>query len=187
MTKKRNRTGPKRKAGPREPNGRRERNYVVREQEQSAVSVAIEARKRIFGMTEQQARQQDAATVIGRMHMEGRLSREQVDTATRVLEVRNAWQRAMGVARDFVEPRPETAGSGQQTPDEWAKARKDDYAAMKAVIEEACYQYRTRLPEKAIELFVFRDIEAPFMDGELRTTLNMLHRHFFIARRQKAA
>lgn len=185
--RKKSKAGRPRKEGPREANGQRVRSYVKAESERSAVETAIEARKRVFGMTEAQAKDPDAGSVIGRMRMEGRLSRDQLDAAQRFIEVTNGWQRSIDSKPHHNQPRAEVTPDGEQTHEDWCQDKRKAFADMQAALEEVCQETRSQLPRKALDMIVLRDIEVPHFDGELRTALNRLHRHFFERRSKKAA
>jgi hypothetical protein len=185
--KRKNKGGRPRKEGPREGNGRRDRKFVATESAQAATATAFEARERIYGMTKEQARDVRATSVIGRMEMENRLSRDQTDAARRYLEVRNAFQRAMGIKPEYVDPPKEGAGDGKQTYEQWCQAKRADHALMEEIIAEACSEAKTDLPRKALDMIVTRDIAVPPLEGDLRMVLNRLHRGLFAERRRKAA
>lgn len=179
-----------RKNGVREPNGRlsRKKEHVeVREWEtaREARSVALEARQRVFGISEAEASDPFAGTLLGRMHQQGRISTAQIDAAGKYTEVRSAYHRAIDATPWHDEKR--IGGEGTKTHEEWAAEVKERHEAMDAVISEVCREERSTLPRTALENIVVRDVQMPFLDGYLRSVLNRLHQHFFVDKRRAAA
>ena len=188
--KRKNKGGRPRKEGPREADGRRDRKFVAAENAEAAKAITVtatEARQRIYGMTKDQARDPRATSVIGRMEMQGRLTRHQTDAAQRYLEIRNAYQRAMGITPEYVEPRREGPSGFSASPEAIVAHARTAHDDMDALIAEVCTEEKTMLPRKALDVIVVRDIEMPPLDGVLRLVLNRLHRGLFAERKRRAA
>ncbi len=75
--------GRPRKAGPRYANGNRKESFVREETEKEARSVVIDARQRIFGMTEDQAKSDLAGTLLGRLYMAKHITKQQFEAGER--------------------------------------------------------------------------------------------------------
>jgi hypothetical protein len=179
--RKKRRGGRPRKQGvAREPNGR-----VSRSPDASrSFREAILARTRLFGVTENQAADAMAGTVIGRMVLQKALSRDQFYAAQKYIEVRHAYLRAIGAKPDFREPLPDTEGDGDY--ESFCRRARSIFASMQEVITELCIEQRSPAPASALDIFITRDTYLPHLEGDLRLALNRLARYFFEGR-QKAA
>jgi len=88
------RAGRRRKLVMREANGRQIRSSQAA-LERETQAVMVEARQRIYGLTEEQAKSPDAVTELGRLRLRGRLSQSLYAAGTYWLEVRAAAQAAL--------------------------------------------------------------------------------------------
>jgi hypothetical protein len=170
------RAGRKRKTGPREANGRLKRSYVSAREEAENAAVALEARKRIFGLSERQARDPLASTVVGRLCLTGGITMAQHDAALRWLQTRNAYQRALAAKTDYTEPKPEVSGTG--TYEDFCAAARKRHADMERALSDHMVEARSPGGKAALDVIVRRDIDMPELYGDLRLALNCLARHF---------
>jgi len=167
---------------PREPNGRisRRRIHIMDRQEMTqreAQSVAIEARMRLFGLTAEQAKQQEGGTVIGRMRQARELSADQAEAASTYLSARNAYHRAIGAVSDTGRiPLPEAEGCG--TYEEFCQMARTRWDAITEVLQSVMIEIRSPAPVSALDHFAVRDVYVAELVGDLRVALNALHRHF---------
>jgi hypothetical protein len=163
--------------GPREPNGRLDRKWRETESAREARQTVTEARQRVYGLSEGDARKEEAMTVLGRLSLTGEVSNEQLDAAKRWQEIRNRYRLAMGIAPDYAEPGPETEGSGLML-DEWVHRVRAQYRLMCEELDQLCIELRSPAPKAALDVIVVRDVEMPELVGALRLALNSLARHF---------
>lgn len=184
------RAGRKRKPGPREPNGKLSRNRRdwTGETERAAVATAVGARVRLFALSEDQAKQPHAGTVVGRMYLAGQLgdlrddherASRRYSAAVRYQETRHRHQVATcSPVPDYrghraeVEPEPiapEKADERQASNWKWLKDYHDD---MMEVIGEG-------LPRQAVQQVIGRDIDMPYLRPVLLAALDRLAKFFF--------
>jgi hypothetical protein len=179
----------RRNVGPREPNGRASRKIADVQSrdwlaEKEARSVAVEARQRVFGVTEEEAKDPHAGTLLGRMLQRGELSQAQMDAANRYIEVKTSFQRSIGCPPVHDQTRPE--GETTRTYEEICAEARRKYEDTMDIVKEACHEARSEGPRTALENIVLRDIQMPFLNGHLRSVLNRLHAHFFAISRKAA-
>lgn len=174
--------GRKRKNGPREPNGRVNRAWLTTQTEKAAMETAVDTRKRLFGLSETDAKQGFAGSVVGRMVLANVLRRDQYDAAKRYLEVSNAYQRAIGAVPDFTQPREGFATSDD--PDKAWKAfcghARRAYSDMMGVLRDLMQEQRSPASLSALDVFLVKDCHEESLVGSLRVALNALGRHFGI-------
>ena len=166
--------------GPREPNGRLLRGWQVEETERAATQVAVDARMRLYGLTEAMARQGEAGTEVGRMKLIGALSQDQYDASQRYLETVNAYQRAIGAKPDYTQPRDDGGGS-VGTYEEFCRTARSNYEAMQHALRDLMIEVRSPAPVSALDVFVAKDVYMPELEGDLRLALNTLVKHFGIS------
>jgi hypothetical protein len=171
----------KRAIGLREPNGRLSRRAkAVSERranaERDVMRPAVEARMRVFGISEADARRQEGGTVLGRMYQAKAITLDQCRAGERYAEVRNAYHRAIGAQPDGGHPPAEGNGDGDYATF-CANARKT-HEAMMSALQSLCQEQRSPAPISALDVFIVRDIHHSLMVGDLRLALNCLHRHF---------
>lgn len=141
------------------------------------MTTAIEARMRLFGLSEVEARLPEASTVIGRMRLCDDLSFDQYFAALRYIEARNAYHRAIGTVPDTGrEPAPLTPGAA--THEDFCRVAGRRWNAVRAAIRQVCQDQRSPGPASALDHFLIRDCHVPELVGDLRIALNALHRHF---------
>lgn len=178
----------KRMAGLREPNGRLSRRKAeverrTAETEREAMATAVEARMRVFGISEADARRQEGGTVIGRMYQAGKLTIDQMRAAERYGEVRNAYHRAIGAPSDTGK---QEGGAGGSDYAAFCAGARRDWSAMMAALQAICQELRSPAPLSALDQFVVKDMHVSHMVGDLRVALNGLHRHFAMGRKVAA-
>lgn len=161
----------------REPNGRISRSTEICKQ-------AIYARMRLFGLTEKSAGSYLAGTVVGRMVMQGSLTRDQYDATIEYSRRRNAYQCAIGAKADYKEPRPDHEPDGDF--ESFCRKAKLDHAEMIEALSELCVSLRSPAPMSALDVFVVRDIYESTLEGDLRLALNRLVKTFFEAKKNAA-
>lgn len=140
---------------------------------------------RIFGLSEEDARDQKAATVIGRLYLTGELGKRPYsdhmwDAAQRLMELREAYKRAIK-APDALR---NTVGAGGNAPEtdayaSWCRNAIRQYEdATKAVsAENALFPNRGKNFHAALDYLVFRDEFHQHLVGDCRLALNALHHH----------
>jgi hypothetical protein len=181
------RRGRKRKAGvPRTKSGRISRASEA----QAEHRPGIEARMRLFGLSEKDARDQKAATVIGRLCLTREISQGQYDAAMAYLDLYDAYKRAIK-APDGLR---NGTGAGGDVADtdayaQWCRttiARHD--AAIRAVQREnAVLRHRGCNLVAALDYMIRRDQFFAHMLGDCRLALNALAQHFGLAQGREAA
>lgn len=176
--KKRKGGRPRKQNVPREANGRVSRTYAAA----SAYKAAIEARARIFGLSEKDASDQKAGTVVGRMALSGTISQDQYEAAQKYTEVRNAYLRAIYAKQDYKEPRPEVEGDGDY--ESFCRRAREIYDGMQDALRELCIEQRSPGPVSALDNFINRDVFLANLEGDLRLALNRLSRLFFEGRKK---
>lgn len=173
------------KPGPRTPSGQLSRSkdaraWITNQDERAAMAPALEARQRLFGLSEKDAKEGAAGSVVGRLLLNKVIRRDQYDAAKRYLEVRNAYQRAIGAVPDFTQPRDPFAASDD--PERAWKAfcghaRKAHDALLKA-LGDLMASERSPAPMAALDVFLVKDVHEPSLIGPLRMALNALGKHF---------
>jgi len=140
----------------------------------------ILTRMRLFGLTEKDARDQKAATFIGRLQLTKAVSQAQYDAAQEYLAVREAFQRAVK-SPDALRT---GSGGGDQgespTYAEWCqRAIKRYEAANKAIMDEQClFPNRGRNLLAGLDYIVCRGETHWHLVGDCRLALNALVHHF---------
>lgn len=171
--------------GPREPNGRLDRTWREKDTAKSAVQTVTKARQRRWGLSEVDARKEEAMTVLGRLKLAHDASgdraigidRDQYQAAEEWQKIRQCYQRAKGFVPDYVEPRSEEGATGKPYED-WVAEAISRYDAMAEVLTELCVSLRSPAPKAALEVIILRDHEMPELVGALRLALNALAKHF---------
>ena len=96
--------GPRRKAGKREPNGQLSRQPAERnarhldgldQEQQSMIAVGIEARQRVWGVPVGLSRDQMAGSAVGRMCLQGHITRAQYEAALAYIAEREEYSRCI--------------------------------------------------------------------------------------------
>lgn len=154
----------------------------------------IALRQRMFGLSEQDARDQKAAAYVGRLSLAGRknnadgLTEAQYNAAQDYLKAYEAFQRAVK-SPDALRTgegailSPESEGYA-----DWCQRAIDRFEAMqKAIKREQClHENRGANMFAAIDYLLVRDMELPHMIGDLRLALNAIGHHLGTIPRPKA-
>lgn len=168
---------PRKIGAPRDGAGRIDRNWIKDESERNAMSVALEARMRIFGVDAEAAKQPNITDVLERMVINKALDRRQADALIAFRTAHNAYQRAIGAKPDTgTEPRPEIAGSG--TWEDFVASSVARWERMKDAIErlrrqQASYGHQCK-PWAALTCFVVWNQHDHKLTGDLRVAANAL-------------
>ena len=184
------RRGPKRKAGKRTASGRLSKSNgeviarlaaVHDQQERETLSVGLEARARVFGIDPRHSRDQMAGSVVGRLTMQGDLSREQYDAAQSWLSTLRAYRQAISAPRGMGAV-DLNAVRGDATDVEsvgWYDRCCERMRAARAAIQQE--QDALRLKANlwaAVDLMLDGDLMLPHLIGDLRLALNALAHHY---------
>lgn len=177
--------GRPRKAGPRYANGNRKESFVKEETEKEARSVVIDARQRIFGMTEDQAKSDLAGTLLGRLYMAKHITKQQFEAGERYAH--DVWRYSvtvLGVTPTVQAQNMLKVKGHQGDDDETARARalriKSEYLKAEAVamsggrMVESTLLHTCVTEEKALEDMPMSQL------GLLRRGLQDLARHYGI-------
>lgn len=176
------------KEGVREPNGRISRTGIRHEE---ANRVAIRARMRQLGITENQAMDQKAGSFIGYLALLGPddgLSEIQYQAAVAFHELYLQYQRAMkapGAQYD-----PYAVGGEGMDPDayaEWAKGVLEKFDSARKTVMEAQFQNKSENLLAAADYVLMRDQPVHNLIGATRILCNNLVRHFKIGENRRAA
>lgn len=180
--------------GAREPNGRLSRKHVhVQEREEmtakEAQSVVVQARMRLFGLSEEAAARNvagrpNAGTLHGIMCLRGDISRAQWDAAEWWIGKRAAYLRSIQ-ARDQRTGGDPSGSFDEQAHEQWCAAIASTWDAALDCIQQASTEARSPLAA-ALDVFLFRDEYVAHMVGDLRLALNAIHRRFLSAERKAA-
>lgn len=163
------RRGRKRKVTERYPNGQ-----PKKESAEKIMQTAVSARMRVFGLSEGDAKQQFAGTFLGRAHLEGLLSRDQLDAAhsyaRTVLTYRTAIQAPERLRSD--------GRGGDLSEEEYTKRCKAAVSRFSTMVDALREVERTEGTNSlgVLEPAVLRDVDMHHMLGHLRIALNAIHR-----------
>ena len=145
----------------------------------------ILTRMRLFGLTEKDARDQKASSVLGRLCLTGQLGKKphsdnMWEAAQELIRLREAYKRAIK-APDALRDGTGSGGDLDASPAYaiWCKAAVTKYEnAMKAITaENALHENRGSNLHAAIDYIVFRDQEMHHMVGDVRIALNAVAHH----------
>lgn len=187
----------KKKSGTREKNGRLSRKPEDIEARrklawdaaaQDAVSTVMEARQRLYGLSETDARDQKAGSFIGRLYMSKELSRSQYEALCMYGES------AYANASITPGPKPDTAfdpnrvvGISWEENEARDKAIRERHRKAQAAVQEKQNELRlTANLFSALYECVQRDREVYHMIGDLRAAANALARHYGLEARKAA-
>lgn len=152
---------------------------------QTAHLDAIATRMRLFGLSEVDARDQKAATFLGRLYLTGELGKKpgsdaMWEAAQELLRMRDAYKRALK-APDALKNSVGAGGDLGETDAyvHWCRGVIGRYeAAVWAVsAENALHEHRGSNLYAAIDYIVFRDQPMAHMVGDVRIALNAVSHH----------
>lgn len=160
------------KLSAREPNGRPQRP-PKREDEKRVMKVAVSARMRVFGLSEGDAKQQFAGSFVGRAHLDGLLSRDQLDAAHTYA------QTIMNYRTAIQAPDRLRNGSGGDLDDqEYTNRCQAAVNRFNDMVRSLREVDRTEGINSlgVLEPAILRDADMHHMIGHLRLALNAIHR-----------
>lgn len=184
------RAAKKRKPGKREPNGRLSRKPKeasarviagLDQSERDAISVGLEARERVFGVSPSRSRDQMAGSVVGRLCINCMISQHQYDAAIRFQEDSTMFSMARQSPRQpgAVDLNATKGGIGDYENVDMTLRAVARYEAALAAVQEKQNELRGGgALIAAINHIVIRDIGLPHLVGDLREALNALVRHY---------
>lgn len=172
------RSGRKRRIAKREPNGR-PRRVATHVAEQDARRVALDYRRRVFGIKSEDLNiDSKAVTLIGRLCLQGSVSEAQWQAGEDWLGLVNARYAATNAPRGL-----RTAGNAAPALDEEAETER--YWAVKCRFDDANAAVEDHAPVserkermRVLSLVVVQQMDEPKSHGTLRTALNGLVRFF---------
>ncbi len=139
----------------------------------------IQARMMRYGLSEANARDQKAATVLGRLQLSRTISQAQYEAGTTYLAAYGAYQRALK-SPDALRTSTGAASRAEDS-DEYARwcrgAIKRFEDAEKAITREQCF-YRGSNLHAAIDYIVRRDQDFEHLYADCAIALDALVRHF---------
>jgi hypothetical protein len=152
----------------------------------------ILTRMRLYGLSEKDARDQKAATVIGRMLLTGQLgklphSEIMYDAAVAYLSYKEAFQRAVK-SPDAL--RSGTAGGEEIDGPEYDRRCKSAIAKWEAVqraVQDEQAIHRHANMYAALDYLICRNEDHPHMYGDCRLALNAVAHHFGMMGKPKRA
>jgi hypothetical protein len=181
------------KGRPRKSNVRRTKSGAISRAksayQENAEAIAL--RMRVFGLTEKEARDQKAATYVGRLCLAGLrnstdgISPAQYDAAVAYMEARQNFKRAVK------SPDALATGNGGASCvdgpeyDEWCQRAVRKWEAIQAAIqtEQGFHENRGANMWAALDHLLARDQQLPHMIGDLRLALNAVGHHLGIIAR----
>ena len=151
---------------------------------------AILTRMRIFGLSEQDARDQKAATFVGRMNLMDKkalISDAQYDAAIAYLDLRDKYLRAIGAPDASKQSGGATAGMSTDQHSSWCATQKAKFdGAVEAVrFEQGLHENRGANMYAALDYIVVRDEQHWHLVGDCRLALNALAHHFGLLSKPK--
>lgn len=153
----------------------------------------ILTRMRLFGLSEKDARDQKAATVIGRMLLTGQLgklphSEIMYDAAVAYLSYKQAFQRAVK-SPDAL--RSSNAGGEEIDGPEYERRCKSAISKWEAVnkaVQDEQVIHRHANMYAALDYIICRNEDHPHMYGDCRLALNAVAHHFgMLGKRERKA
>jgi hypothetical protein len=185
------RAGRKRKQGKRTPSGRLSRAKAevrmrMAETERQAMATVLEARQRLFGVTERKAKDPMAGTAVGRLCLSGQLSADQYDVAVRYMDARASYQSSMLTRKGGGEGGSIHDVEDSESYERWCEHARKVWDEINAVLNDLMVSLRSPAPRSALDVIVVRDVDYPEGTADLRLALNALER-FFSGQRRRAA
>ncbi len=146
---------------------------------------AIALRMRVFGLTEKEARDQKAATYIGRLCLAGHrkstdgISQDQYEAAQAYLEARQNFQKAVKSPNALATGSGGASGAEGAGYDQWCQRAVAKFEAIKLAIqtEQGFHENRGANMFAAVNYLLERDEQIPHMIGDLRLALNAIGHH----------
>jgi hypothetical protein len=154
---------------------------------------AIHTRMRLFGLSESDARDQKAATFLGRLYLTGQLGKRpgsdnMWEAAQELLRMRDAYKRALK-APDALRNSTGSGGDMEETEAyaNWCHAVVERYEAVERAVsaENSLHEHRGSNLHAALDFIVFRDQQMHHMIGDVRIALNAIHHHLTGGRKSR--
>lgn len=151
---------------------------------------AILLRMKMYGLSEKDARDQKAATFVGRMNLMDKkalISDAQYDAAATFLEVYDRYKRAISAPDASKQSGGVGGGDNSDEYARWCQSAKAKYeAAIDAVrTEQGLHENRGANLYAALDYIVCRDEQHWHMVGDARLALNALAHHFGLLGKSK--
>lgn len=150
------------------------------------MSTAIGYRQKVYGIAAKDVLDQKAATLLGRLCLQGAISNAQWQAGEDWMTLVNAMSAAMQSPRGF----KTATTSGHALPDDEAARRylsiKDKFDNANAAVEDHAPMEERRARMMALRTFIVDEVDQPAMHGTLRTALNGLVKHFGLEGRKAA-
>lgn len=186
--------GPKKRHGKREPNGRLSRTVTARadamnQEQRDTMSVAIEARQRVWGLSRDASRDQMAGSAIGRYCLAEKIKLEQYDAAMAYLAEREEYHRYIVPPRPPGAVDPNATHGRALTEENEARVRHvmASWATTNAAIRDAQLAIRNDGNLRgAIDAVLIRDVQLDHLLGDIRIALNALARRYGLVARMAA-
>jgi hypothetical protein len=153
---------------------------------------AIATRMRVFGLTEQDARDQKAATYVGRLYLTGQLGKKPYsdymwDAAQSYLTAYEHFQRAVK-SPDALRTGVGGGDEGEsETYARWCVAAVRKWEGITVAVREEQNLHRGANIYAALDYLVLRNQEFPHMVGDMRIGLNAVAHYLGILTRRAAA
>lgn len=179
------RAGRKRKSIAREANGRAQRAPKL-SAEQEAMSVAVRYRQEVLGVSPKDAMDQKAATLLGRLCLQGVISSAQWQAGEDWHKLLSTMSGMVNAPRGFKTP---TAGGGALSDDEATRRYQETkrrFDAANSAIEDHAPAEECRARFHAMRCIIVDEVDQAQMHGTLRTALNGLVKHFGLEGRKAA-
>lgn len=140
----------------------------------------ILTRMRLFGLTEKDARDQKAATFIGRLCLTKAINQEQYDAALEYLRTYENYQRALKSPDALRSSNSGGASSESAEYDRWCRSAIDKWDSLTAAIRDVQCLHANRGSNihAALDYIVGRDEELWHLVGDARLGLNAAAHHF---------
>lgn len=169
------RTGRKRSLAARTKSGR-----LSRAGAKDANHAPIMVRMRHHGLTEANARDQKAASFVGRLNLSGAITQQQYDASVEYLRIYGAYKRAIKAPDALRESGGISGDHGDSDSyDRWCKTVIAKYDAAVAAVQRNQDHLRGRANLfAALNYIVERDEEMPHMVSDCKLALSCLAAHF---------
>lgn len=146
---------------------------------------AIALRMRVFGLSEKEARDQKAATYVGRLCLAGLrkstdgISQAQYDAAQAYLEARQNFQKAVKSPNALATGNGGASGAEGPGYEQWCQRAVVKFEAIKLAIqtEQGFHENRGANMWAAVNYLLERDEQMPHLIGDLRLALNAVGHH----------
>lgn len=191
--------GPKKKPGKREANGQLSRKPAEREarhidgldrEQQDTIAVAVEARQRVFGVPAPISRDQMAGSAIGRLCLQGLITRLQYDAAMSYAAEVESYGLAYRSPRQPGAVNLNATKGGAGDYENVALVQRimaDRDATNRAILDKQIEIGNFGNLKGALDTVVLRDVHLDHLLGDLRTALNALVKRYGLEAGRAAA